>query len=78
MARPILSRGSEYTHNNRRTVGHRVFYAVRVVSDTQYILRVKQMINSSQNLLLFSSRVISAQIKYIVGTLGSEGKVMKS
>jgi hypothetical protein len=34
-------RGNEYTRNNRRTVGRRVFYAVPVVPDTEYVVKGK-------------------------------------
>jgi hypothetical protein len=39
----------EYPYNNR-TVGRGVFYAVRVVSSLEYVVKEKQAINSSQNL----------------------------
>jgi hypothetical protein len=33
------SHGNQYTRNNRRIVGRGVFYAVRVVSDTLYVVK---------------------------------------
>jgi hypothetical protein len=32
---------NEYTRNNRRTVRRAVFFAIRVVSITQYVVKVK-------------------------------------
>lgn len=45
------SHGNEYTCSNRRTVGHGVFYVVRIVSDTRYVVKRKWASSSSQNFL---------------------------
>jgi hypothetical protein len=45
-ARETLSRGNEYKCNNRRTVGRGIFYVVRVVSNTHYVVKGKKAIIS--------------------------------
>lgn len=42
--------GNEHIHN-RRIVGHGVYYAVHVISNTKYVLKGKQAINSYENFL---------------------------
>jgi hypothetical protein len=48
----IHSHGNGYIHPIRRIVGCGVFYMVRVISNTQYVVKPKQMISTSQNILL--------------------------
>jgi hypothetical protein len=40
------------THATREgTAGYGIFYAVRVMSNTKYVVKEKQAVNSSQNFL---------------------------
>jgi hypothetical protein len=45
MAQETCPPGNKYIHNNRRTVGQGVFYAVHVISNTEYVLKGKKEIN---------------------------------
>jgi hypothetical protein len=44
-----ISCGNEYTRNNRKTVGHGVSYSIRIVQNTQHVVKEKLAIDSSQN-----------------------------
>jgi hypothetical protein len=56
MARQTRSRGNEYTRSNR-SVGCGVFYAIRVTSNTQYIVKGKYANNFSKHFLFLAQQL---------------------
>jgi hypothetical protein len=54
---PLLGNGSVNMFCDDKyintTVGHSVFYAVHVISNTQYVMKGKDMITSFQNFFLY-------------------------